>query len=147
MGFFQNLLSNAASSLGFGKNTKGIGGLINKAKTFIGSGLSALNSKTGKGIVNAISQYAPSVGAAVGSLKKYGNIANNILGGGAEKTGERFIKQSPILMQMDRWDQPTKPVKYHTQDMREERMHTIEKVRPRKQPDEQEEYGMNSMFA
>lgn len=135
MGFFQKLLSDTASSLGFGKNTKGIGGFLNKAKNFIGSGLSALNSKTGKGIVNAITQYAPSVGAAVGSLKKYGNIAQNILGDAAEKKGERYIKQSPILMQMDRWDQPTKPAKFHT----------IEKVRKR-DPDD-EEMGLNSIFA
>ena len=141
MGFFKNLLSGAASALGFSKSgAGGIGGLINKAKNFIGSGLSALNSKTGKNIVGAISQFAPSVGEAVGSLKKYGNMANNFLGGGAERKGERFIKQSPILSQVDRWDRPS----------RSERRPTIEKVRPRREPDEdagEESMGLSSMFA
>ena len=145
MGFFDSIIKGVKST--FGKNTKGFGSLVNKAKNIIGSGLSILNSKAGKGIVNAISEHAPSVGEAVGSLKKYGNIANNILNGGAEKYGERYIKQSPILSQMDRWDRPTKPAKYHVQEPKDARMNTIEKVRPRKQTDENDEYGMSSMFA
>ena len=146
MGFFDSIMKGVKST--FGKNTNGVGGLLNKAKTFINSGLSALNSKTGKNILGAISQYAPSVGEAVGSLKKYGNIANNILNGGAEKKGERFIKQSPILAQMDRWDMPTKPVKFHHQEMKAERMPTIEKVRaPRREPEDAQDFGINSMFA
>jgi hypothetical protein len=144
MGFFDSLVKGASSILGLNKKGgNGIGGFLNKAKTYIGKGMSFLNSKTGKNLVNTVSSVLPGITDAVGSAKKYGNIANNILNGAAEKKGERFIKQSPVLQQMDRWDQPTKPSKFHTQDMRDE--HTIEKVRPRKQSDD--EYGTSSMFA
>jgi hypothetical protein len=141
MGFFKNLFNSASAALGLGKGTSGIGGLINKAKSFIGSGLSALNSKPGKAIVGALSQWAPSVGDAISSAKKYGHMANSLLSGGAEKVGERFIQSSPILQQMDRWDRPTRHVKYHTQD-KLHRPHTIEKTRP---PDD--DYGTQTMFA
>jgi hypothetical protein len=131
MGFFDKLLSGASSMLGIGKSG-GIGGLLNKAKSFIGKGMHFLNSKTGKGLTSALGSVLPGVGDVLGSVKKYGNIANNVLNaGGAERAGERYIKASPLLSQIDRWDS--------------RRMPTIEKTR-RRPDDDGSDMGLQGLF-
>jgi hypothetical protein len=131
MGFFDKFLSGASSMLGIGKSG-GFGGLLNKAKSFIGKGMDFLNSKTGKNLVSTIGSVLPGVGEAFGTVKKYGNIANNVLSGGAQKAGERYVKASPLLSQIDRWDQ--------------KRIPSIEKTR-RRPDDDGGEMGLNSLFA
>jgi hypothetical protein len=133
MGFFQNI-ANGISRMFSGKNSNGIHGFLNKAKNFIGTGMNILNSKPIRGLVDSVSQHVPGVGSLYKDFKKYGNVANNLLNGGAEKMGERFIRDSPILRQMDRWDRPSKRSDWHSQDERPQR--TIERRVPKMLPDE-----------
>jgi len=130
MGFISKFLSGAASMLGLNKNNKGgLGGLLNKAKSFVSSGLSALNSSPVRKIVSYLSPQLPGVGEVFTGLKKYGNIANNVLNGGAQNFSERFIKNSPALTELDRWDKKK----------------TIEKKKHERNP-EHDDMGLNSLF-
>ena len=107
--FFKSLFK----SLGEIAKSSGIGGLINKAKDFVGSGLKAITSRPIKGIVDSVSHFLPSVGNAYNSIKKYGHMANNFLNGGLETKGERAIKASPLLSQVDRIGRVEPPAQWH----------------------------------
>ena len=112
MSFFKSLFNYGKQALGLGKRNGQFAGLFNKAKDFVSSGLSALNSSPVKSIINSVSSYLPQVGDLYKGFKKYGNIANNVLGGGAERRGERIIRDSPLLMAVDRMGNMQKPSSY-----------------------------------
>lgn len=140
-------------ALGLGKRSNkdsGFGGLIKKAGSFISNGLRTLNSSPVKGLVSSVSKYLPVVGEAYSGLKKYGNIANNVVNGGAaERKGERMVKNSPIMSSMDRlgnmmntssFQDYGKPDKLSRRERREQRGPTIEKAPRAKQVDNQEDW-------
>lgn len=153
MGFFNSIWNGVKSAFG-SKNSAGVSGFANKAKNLISTGLSALNSKTGKSLIGVASRFIPGIDDGVKSLKKYGHQAQNLMNGGAEQMAERYIKKSPMLQQMDRWGAPTKPSKFHVQEQREGRNRqtpTIEKRRRQPSPESEsdsdnEESGLSSMF-
>ena len=135
MGFITKFLSGASSMLGFGKNNKsGLGGLLNKAKSFIASGLHNLNSRPIRNLVKIISPSIPFVGDVFNSMKKYGNIASSVLNGGAKRFSERYVKNSPLLSEIDRWDRPHHEQHHRKKDKRP----TIEKGRIKDIDDEPE---------
>lgn len=90
---FGNLLKSASQWLGLGKKNSPIGGLLNKAKSFVGQGLNFLRSAPVKNVVQAVSKFAPTVGDYYKDAKKYGAIASNALSGGLAKKADRFLKK------------------------------------------------------
>ena len=134
--FWKSLVNFGKQALGgLNKSGGGIGGLLNKAKSFVSNGLSALSSKPAKSIINAVSQYIPGAGDAYASLKKYGHMANNLLNGGADKAGERYIKQSPLLSRMDRLGSMEKPADWHNPYPKQRRQPSIERRINREEDD------------
>jgi len=92
--FWDKLKQFGSNFLGLGgKNNSGIGGLVNKARNFIGTGMNFLKSNPVKSIVNSVSEYLPSVGSFYKDVKKYGSIANNMMNeNGLGKMADRFVK-------------------------------------------------------
>ena len=106
---------------------KGIGGFLNKARSFMSTGMGVLNSAPVKSLLGTISQHAPGVGDVFKDIRKYGNIANNVLNNDAvHRKGERVIRSVPLLSAIDR--------------------HSIEKA-PRRTQDDDYLGGVSSMFA
>lgn len=133
MSFFKSLIDYGKQALGLTKRNHGMSGLINKARNFVSSGLNALNSSPVKSLVSAVSNYLPQAGDLYKGFKKYGNIANNVLNGGAvEKRGERVIKDSPLLSAIDRMGNVERPSPFrdYVNKSQSRRERTIER-RPR----------------
>lgn len=166
MTFFKSILNFGKQALGLGKRSNkesGFGGLIKKAGSFISNGLKTLNSSPVKGLVSSVSKYLPVVGDVYSGLKNYGNIANNVVNGGAvERKGERIFKNSPALSSMDRLgnmmktssfqDYPgapsgDKPTKLSRRDRREHREPTIEKTRTREVDNQEDWLGNDDTYS
>ena len=94
MSFWNKIKQFGSNFLGLGgKRNSGVSGLINKAKSWIGSGMNFINSKPVKSLVDSVSEYLPSVGSFYKDTKKYGSIANNLLNqNGLNKMADRFVK-------------------------------------------------------
>ena len=100
---FGDLFKKIGASLGLTKRNTPLGGLFNKAKGIISSGLDLLRSKPIKSVVDSVSQYIPSVRSYYDDAKKYGAIVGNVLGGNAlAKKGDRFIKKDRVTPTIER---------------------------------------------
>ena len=99
---FGNLWKSASKWLGLGKKDSNIGGLLNKAKSFVGKGLDFLRSSPVKDVVKSVSQYIPSARSYYDDARKYGSIASNLLNGGLQKKADRFIKKEKAVPTIER---------------------------------------------
>lgn len=90
---FSNLLKSAARVFGLGKQARDFSGLVNKARSVIGTGMNFLRSAPVKSIVKSISEHIPTVGQYYNDAKKYGAIASNLLNGGVDRKIDRFARQ------------------------------------------------------
>ena len=79
-GFFNKVKNIGLNWLGLSKQNNQNIGLVNKAKDWISGGLSFLNSKPVKEGINFVSQYLPQAKNLVSDVKKYGHMANNLIG-------------------------------------------------------------------
>lgn len=99
---FGSWLKSASKYLGLGKKDSPLGGLLNKAKSFVGKGLDFLRSKPVKSVVDSVSEYIPSARSYFDDAKKYGSIASNLLNGGLQKKADRFIKRDKVAPTIER---------------------------------------------
>lgn len=99
---FGSLLKSVGKYLGLGKKDSNFGGLLNKAKSFVGQGLDFLRSKPVKSVVDSVSKYLPTAGQYFNDAKKYGAIASNLLNGGLTKKLDRFVKQERATPTIER---------------------------------------------
>lgn len=100
---FGELFKRFSDSLGLTKRNSPLGGLFNKAKGIVSSGLDFLRSKPVKNVVDSVSQFIPSVRNYYDDAKKYGAIVGNVLGSNAlAKKGDRFIKKEKATPTIER---------------------------------------------
>lgn len=98
---FGELFKRLGSSLGLTKNSSPIGGLLNKAKGWVSSGLDYLRGKPVKNIIDKVSEYLPSARSYYDSAKKYGAIASNLLSGNAlgkkaDRAFDRIVRDRAV---------------------------------------------------
>ena len=99
---FGNLWKGISKHLGLGKQSSPLGGLLHKAKSFVGKGLDFLRSAPVKNVVQSVSQYIPSARSYYDDAKKYGSITSNLLNGGLAKKADRFIKKEKAVPTIER---------------------------------------------
>ena len=99
---FGSWLKSASKYLGLNKKDSPLGGLFQKAKSFVGKGVDFLRSAPVKNIVQSVSQYIPSARSYYDDAKRYGSIASNMLNGGLAKKADRFIKKEKAIPSIER---------------------------------------------
>ena len=95
MSFLSGLFNKAKGMVSnfLGKNPK-IGGLVNKAKEFVGNVSNIYNNKNVKNLADSVSKFMPSVGDFYNKGKKYANMADNFINkGGFDKAANRYLKK------------------------------------------------------
>ena len=107
---FGSLFKSIGNALGLTKRSSPIGGLLNKAKGWVSSGLDFLRGKPVKNVIEKVSEYLPSVRSYYDDARKYGAIVGNALSGNAlSKKADRFIKKDqaiPSIERVPRQEQP-----------------------------------------
>lgn len=108
---FGDLLKKIGSSLGLTKRDSPIGGLLNKAKGWVSSGLDWLRSKPVKNVIDKVSEYIPSARSYYDDARKYGAIVgntlnSNALGKKADRAFDRFIRRDQAIPSIERAPRP-----------------------------------------
>ena len=104
---FGDLFKRIGGALGLTKQSSPIGGLLNKAKGWVSSGLDYLRSKPVKNVIDKVSEYLPSARSYYDSARKYGAIVGNALSGNAlgkkaDRALDRFIKKDQVVPSIER---------------------------------------------
>ena len=91
--FFSKVKSGLSDLFTLGKSLSS-SPLLQKAKSWVSSGLDALNNKNTKNIVSALGNYIPQIKDFYAGAKKYANIGDQFLNrGGLNKAVERTFPQ------------------------------------------------------
>lgn len=91
--FFSKVKSGLSDLFTLGKSLSS-SPLLQKAKSWVSSGLDALNNKNTKNIVSALGNYIPQIKDFYADAKKYANIGNQFLNrGGLDKVVDRAFPQ------------------------------------------------------
>jgi hypothetical protein len=104
---FGELFKKIGGALGLTKRSSPIGGLLNKAKGWVSSGLDFLRGKPVKNVIDKVSEYIPSVRSYYDDARKYGAIVGNALSGNAlgkkaDRALDRFIKKDQAIPSIER---------------------------------------------
>ena len=93
MSFFSKVKSGLSDLFTLGKSLSS-SPLLQKAKSWISTGLDVLNNKNTKNLVNSIGNYIPQVRDFYDTTKRYANIGNQFLNrGGLDKVVDRAFPQ------------------------------------------------------
>jgi hypothetical protein len=91
--FFSKVKSGLSDLFTLGKSLSS-SPLLQKAKSWVSSGLDALNNKNTKNIVSALGNYIPQIKDFYAGARKYANIGDQFLNrGGLNKAVERTFPQ------------------------------------------------------
>lgn len=93
MSFFSKVKEGLKDLFSLGKSLSS-SPLLQKAKSWVTSGLDVLNNKNTKNLVNTIGNYIPQVRDFYDTTKRYANIGNQFLNrGGLDKVVDRAFPQ------------------------------------------------------